>query len=209
MLDDGDAPECVETSVGRLVASRGVLMTLVQLLKLSVTKLENVMEMATLSELHAAKAPGPGAVRRVPRASPCRCTTALWPRPSQTRRRRRRFRAVRSRTRSTRRWPSARTQLGPVNVARLVHMAAAGSVQGLAVAAVVRGADGSHQRRACRRRPVLLLPISCFTSLLFLLRFALFLLLLYILLKCHMHLLLVMSRSRRAWGGTRSPDKQI
>jgi hypothetical protein len=67
----------------------------------------------------------------------------------------------------------------------------------------------SPTSRACRRRPVLLLPISRFTSLFFFLRFALFLLLLYILLKCHMHLLLVMSRSRRAWGGggTRSSDK--
>jgi len=45
-------------------------MTLVQLLKLSVTKFENVMGMATLSELHAAEARGPGAVRRVPSADP-------------------------------------------------------------------------------------------------------------------------------------------
>jgi hypothetical protein len=53
-----------------LVASCGVLISLVQLLKLSVTKLDDIMEMAMPSELHAAKARGPGAVRLVPSADP-------------------------------------------------------------------------------------------------------------------------------------------
>jgi len=47
-----------------------VLISLVQLLKLSVTKLDDIMEMAMPSELHAAKARGPGAVRLVPSADP-------------------------------------------------------------------------------------------------------------------------------------------
>ncbi|KAE9237482.1 hypothetical protein PF004_g8558 [Phytophthora fragariae] len=57
VLDDGDTPEHVEARVTRLAASRDVLTTLVQLLKLSATKSENIMEMATLSALHAAEAP--------------------------------------------------------------------------------------------------------------------------------------------------------
>ncbi|CAI5706400.1 unnamed protein product [Peronospora effusa] len=55
VLEDGDTPEHVEARVTRLAASRDVLTTLVQLLKLSATKSENVMEMATLSALHAAE----------------------------------------------------------------------------------------------------------------------------------------------------------
>ncbi|KAG6599715.1 unc-45 family protein [Phytophthora cinnamomi] len=57
VLDDGDTPEHVEARVTRLAASRDVLTTLVQLLKLSAAKSENIMEMATLSALHAAEAP--------------------------------------------------------------------------------------------------------------------------------------------------------
>ncbi|EGZ13827.1 hypothetical protein PHYSODRAFT_512479 [Phytophthora sojae] len=57
VLDDGDTPEHVQARVTRLAASRDVLTTLVQLLKLSATKSENIMEMATLSALHAAEAP--------------------------------------------------------------------------------------------------------------------------------------------------------
>jgi tetratricopeptide (TPR) repeat protein len=57
VLDDGDSPERVESRVTRLAASRDVLTALVQLLKLSATKSENIMEMATLSALHAAEAP--------------------------------------------------------------------------------------------------------------------------------------------------------
>ncbi|KAJ8519220.1 hypothetical protein ON010_g18098 [Phytophthora cinnamomi] len=49
VLDDGDTPEHVEARVTRLAASRDVLTTLVQLLKLSAAKSENIMEMATLS----------------------------------------------------------------------------------------------------------------------------------------------------------------
>ncbi|KAI9984504.1 hypothetical protein PInf_005862 [Phytophthora infestans] len=56
-LDDGDTPESVQSRVIKLAASRDVLTTLVQLLKLSATKSENIMEMATLSALHAAEAP--------------------------------------------------------------------------------------------------------------------------------------------------------
>ncbi|KAG3097001.1 hypothetical protein PI124_g15722 [Phytophthora idaei] len=56
-LDDGDTPESVQARVTKLAASRDVLTTLVQLLKLSATKSENIMEMATLSALHAAEAP--------------------------------------------------------------------------------------------------------------------------------------------------------
>ncbi|CAH0481599.1 unnamed protein product [Peronospora belbahrii] len=56
-LEDGDTPEKVEARVTRLAASRDVLTTLVQLLKLSATKSENIMEMATLSALHAAEIP--------------------------------------------------------------------------------------------------------------------------------------------------------
>ncbi|ETI44922.1 hypothetical protein F443_10367 [Phytophthora nicotianae P1569] len=56
-LDDGDTPENVQNRVTKLAASRDVLTTLVQLLKLSATKSENIMEMATLSALHAAEAP--------------------------------------------------------------------------------------------------------------------------------------------------------
>ncbi|KAF4043565.1 hypothetical protein GN244_ATG04097 [Phytophthora infestans] len=56
-LDDGDTPESVQCRVIKLAASRDVLTTLVQLLKLSATKSENIMEMATLSALHAAEAP--------------------------------------------------------------------------------------------------------------------------------------------------------
>ncbi|KAL3661865.1 hypothetical protein V7S43_013158 [Phytophthora oleae] len=57
VLEDGDTPEHVEARVTKLAASRDVLTTLVQLLKLSATKSENIMEMATLSALHAAEAP--------------------------------------------------------------------------------------------------------------------------------------------------------
>ncbi|GMF36608.1 unnamed protein product [Phytophthora fragariaefolia] len=57
VLDDGDTPEHVQARVARLAASRDVLTTLVQLLKLSATKSENIMEMATLSALHAAEVP--------------------------------------------------------------------------------------------------------------------------------------------------------
>ncbi|KAK1943830.1 Protein unc-45 A [Phytophthora citrophthora] len=57
VLDDGDTPEHVEARVTKLAASPDVLTTLVQLLKLSATKSENIMEMATLSALHAAEAP--------------------------------------------------------------------------------------------------------------------------------------------------------
>ncbi|KAG1699058.1 hypothetical protein DVH05_014429 [Phytophthora capsici] len=57
VLDDGDTPEHVEARVTKLAASRDVLTTLVQLLKLSATKSENIMEMATLSALHASEAP--------------------------------------------------------------------------------------------------------------------------------------------------------
>ncbi|CAI5740965.1 unnamed protein product [Hyaloperonospora brassicae] len=57
VLEDGDTPEHVEARVTRLAASRDVLTTLVQLLKLSATKSENIMEMATLSALHAAEVP--------------------------------------------------------------------------------------------------------------------------------------------------------
>ncbi|RLN98271.1 hypothetical protein BBJ28_00012405 [Nothophytophthora sp. Chile5] len=56
VLDDGDTPERVESRVTRLAASRDVLTTLVQLLKFATTKSENVVEMATLSALHAAEA---------------------------------------------------------------------------------------------------------------------------------------------------------
>ncbi|KAG2524279.1 hypothetical protein BBO99_00004378 [Phytophthora kernoviae] len=55
VLDDGDTPENVEARVTRLASSRDVLTTLVQLLKLSASKSENIMEMATLSALHAAE----------------------------------------------------------------------------------------------------------------------------------------------------------
>ncbi|KAH7470982.1 hypothetical protein KRP22_003145 [Phytophthora ramorum] len=57
VLEDGDTPEHVVARVAKLAASRDVLTTLVQLLKLSATKSENIMEMATLSALHAAEAP--------------------------------------------------------------------------------------------------------------------------------------------------------
>ncbi|POM57755.1 Unc-45 family protein [Phytophthora palmivora] len=57
VLEDGDTPEHVEARVTKLAQSRDVLTTLVQLLKLSATKSENIMEMATLSALHAAEAP--------------------------------------------------------------------------------------------------------------------------------------------------------
>ncbi|KAI9917576.1 hypothetical protein PsorP6_012593 [Peronosclerospora sorghi] len=57
VLDDGDTPERVEARVTQLASSRDVLTTLVQLLKLLTTKSENIMEMATLSALHAADVP--------------------------------------------------------------------------------------------------------------------------------------------------------
>ncbi|CEG37740.1 Myosin assembly protein/sexual cycle protein and related proteins [Plasmopara halstedii] len=57
VLDDGDTPGRVEARVTKLAASRVVLTTLGQLLKLSATKSENIMEMATLSALHASEVP--------------------------------------------------------------------------------------------------------------------------------------------------------
>ncbi|KAJ0408072.1 hypothetical protein ATCC90586_006043 [Pythium insidiosum] len=54
-LDDGDTPEKVQSRVKYLVASSHVLTTLVQLLKYTTTRSQNVVEMATLSALHAAE----------------------------------------------------------------------------------------------------------------------------------------------------------
>ncbi|TYZ64783.1 hypothetical protein PybrP1_011821 [[Pythium] brassicae (nom. inval.)] len=54
-LEDGDSPEQVHTRVKLLLQSRDVLATLVQLLKYSTTKSQNVVEMAVLSALHAAE----------------------------------------------------------------------------------------------------------------------------------------------------------
>lgn len=54
-LDDGDSPEKVHARVRKLATSRDVLTTLVQLLKYSTTKSQNVVEMAVLSALHAAE----------------------------------------------------------------------------------------------------------------------------------------------------------
>ncbi|GLE08385.1 hypothetical protein PINS_up019546 [Pythium insidiosum] len=54
-LDDGDSPESVQARVRQLVASSHVLTTLVQLLKYTTTRSRNVVEMATLSALHAAE----------------------------------------------------------------------------------------------------------------------------------------------------------
>lgn len=54
-LEDGDSPEKVQSRVKKLAKSRDVLTTLVQLLKYSTTKSQNVLEMAVLSALHAAE----------------------------------------------------------------------------------------------------------------------------------------------------------
>lgn len=54
-LEDGDSPEKVQSRVKKLAKSRDVLTTLVQLLKYSTTKSQNVVEMAVLSALHAAE----------------------------------------------------------------------------------------------------------------------------------------------------------
>uniref|UniRef100_K3X3I6 Uncharacterized protein n=1 Tax=Globisporangium ultimum (strain ATCC 200006 / CBS 805.95 / DAOM BR144) TaxID=431595 RepID=K3X3I6_GLOUD len=54
-LEDGDSPEKVHARVKKLATSRDVLTTLVQLLKYSTTKSQNVVEMAVLSALHAAE----------------------------------------------------------------------------------------------------------------------------------------------------------
>lgn len=54
-LEDGDSPEQVHSRVKDVLKSRDVLATLVQLLKYSTTKSQNVVEMAVLSALHAAE----------------------------------------------------------------------------------------------------------------------------------------------------------
>ncbi|DBA03959.1 TPA: hypothetical protein N0F65_010612 [Lagenidium giganteum] len=54
-LDDGDSPEKVHDRVKRITASSDVLTTLVQLLKYSTTRSQNVVEMAALSALHASE----------------------------------------------------------------------------------------------------------------------------------------------------------